>query len=110
VFSFSDLGPESSYVKYGFISDGEIEYLKGLGVVGDVNLDFINREGKRVPNRINDRVIALPISGIRKIRNVVGIAYGTRKGDITKAVLKGGIVDVLIVDRELADIVLSEIA
>ena len=110
VFSFSDLGPESSYVKYGFISDGEIEYLKGLGVVGDVNLDFINREGKHVPNRINDRVIALPISGIRKIRNVVGIAYGTRKGDITKAVLKGGIVDVLIIDRELADIVLSEIA
>ncbi len=110
VFSFSDLGPESSYVRYGFISEGEITYLKSLGAVGDVNLDFIDADGKHVPNRIFERIITLPISEIRKIRNVVGIAYGKRKGTITKAVLAGGVVNVLIIDRELAETVLSDSA
>ncbi len=106
VFSFSDLGPESSYVKYGFVSTDEITYLKSLGAVGDVNLDFIDKDGNHVPNKVYDRIITLPISDIRKIRNIVGIACGKRKGAITRAVLAGGIVNVLIIDRELAETVL----
>jgi DNA-binding transcriptional regulator LsrR (DeoR family) len=108
VFSFSDLGPESSYVKYGFISEEEISYLKGLGAVGDVNLDFIDKNGNHVPNRIFERMITLPIFEIRKIHNTIGIAYGNRKSAITGAVLDGGIVDILIIDRELADSILTE--
>ena len=103
VFSFSDLGPESSYSKYGFISTEELEYLKGLGAVGDVNLDFIDENGRQVPNKINDRVIALPISEIKKIKNVIGIAFGNRKLKITTAVLKGNIVNILIIDRSIAE-------
>jgi len=108
VFSFSDLGPESSYVKYGFISEEEIAYLKSLGAVGDVNLDFIDKDGNHVPNRIFDRIITFPIVEIRKIRNTIGIAFGKRKSVITRAVLAGGIVNVLIIDRELAENVLSD--
>lgn len=107
VFSFSDLGPESSYEKYGLIDRNEIKYLKELGAVGDVNLDFLNRQGEHIPNRINDRVIALPVSEIRKTRNVVGIACGARKSEITLAVLRGKIVNILIIDKKLADSVLS---
>ena len=79
-----------------------------MGIVGDVNLDFINHTGEHVPNKINDRVIALPISKIKKIRNVIGIAFGTRKAEITKAVLRGKIVNILIVDKNLAESVVSE--
>jgi len=107
VFSFSDIGPESSYSKYGFISIEELSYLKGLGIVGDVNLNFIDKNGVLVSNRINDRVIALPLSEIGKIRNVIGIAFGNRKIDITRAVLHSGIVDILIIDKILADGVLA---
>jgi len=107
VFSFSDLGPESSYVKYGLISTEEIEYLRSRSIVGDVNLDFLNMKGEHVPNRIYDRVIALPISEIKKIQNVVGIAFGVRKSEIARAVLRGNILDVLIIDRELAEAVAS---
>jgi DNA-binding transcriptional regulator LsrR (DeoR family) len=107
VFSFSDIGPESSYSKYEFISIEELSYLKGLGIVGDVNLNFIDKNGVLVSNRINDRVIALPLSEIGKIRNVIGIAFGSRKIDITRAVLHSGIVDILIIDKILADGVLA---
>jgi DNA-binding transcriptional regulator LsrR (DeoR family) len=106
VFSFSDIGPESSYSKYGFISIEELSYLKRLGIVGDGNLNFINMDGEHIPNKISDRVIALPIPDIGKIRNVVGIAFGSRKTDITRAVLRSGTVDILIIDKDLADGVL----
>jgi DNA-binding transcriptional regulator LsrR (DeoR family) len=107
VFSFSDLGSESSYVKYGLIGNEEIEYLRSRGIVGDVNLDFLDREGAHVPNKIYDRVIALPISEIVKIHNVVGIAYGMRKAEIARAVLSGNIFDILIIDLELAEAIIS---
>jgi DNA-binding transcriptional regulator LsrR (DeoR family) len=108
VFSFSDLGPESSYVKYGFISAEEISYLRSLGIVGDVNLNFLDETGNPVPNRINDRVIALGIPEIRIIPNVIGIALAARKAVIARAVLNRGIVDVLIIDRDLAEILVSD--
>jgi DNA-binding transcriptional regulator LsrR (DeoR family) len=103
VFSFSDLGPSSSYVKYGLINEEEIHYLRSMGAVGDVNLDFLDREGSHIPNSVYDRVIALPISEIVSIDNVVGIAYGLRKAEIAKAVLNGNIFDILIIDLKLAE-------
>jgi DNA-binding transcriptional regulator LsrR (DeoR family) len=60
-----------------------------------------------VPNNIYDRVIALPISEIVKIHNVVGIAYGLRKAEIARAVLHGNIFDILIIDLELAEAIIS---
>jgi len=109
VFSFSDLGPESSYVKYGLISREEIEYLRGMGIVGDVNLDFLDSRGVHVPNTLYDRVIALPIAEIVKIQNVVGIAYGLRKAEIAKAALNGNIFDILIIDLMLAEAIIADV-
>ena len=107
VFSYSDIGHESSYRKYGLIKNGELKYLKDMDIVGDVNLDFLNEKGERVPNRINDRVIAMPITEIKKIRNVIGLAYGERKVAVTLAVLKGRILNILIIDKIIADNIIS---
>jgi DNA-binding transcriptional regulator LsrR (DeoR family) len=103
IFSYSDIGHESSYSKYGLIRKEELNYLKKLDIVGDVNLDFLNDRGEHVPNKINDRVIALSIPEIKKIKNVFGIAYGERKVPVTQAVLKGNIVNILIIDKKVAD-------
>lgn len=103
VFSFSDIGPDCNYTKFGFLSDEDLEYLRGLGSVGDVNLDFIDAEGEHIPNRVFDRVITAPIADLKNVKNVIGVAYGKRKRDIARAVLKGRVVKVLIVDKSLAD-------
>jgi deoxyribonucleoside regulator len=103
VFSFGDLTPESSHLKYGVFSEDEIRYLREKGIVGDVNLNFIDRTGAFVENGIHDRVITLPLDQLLTIRNRIGIACGRRKVDITRAVLNGGIVNILVVDREIAE-------
>jgi DNA-binding transcriptional regulator LsrR (DeoR family) len=103
VFSFSDIGPDCNYARFGYLGEGELAYLRGLGSVGDVNLDFIDAEGTHIPNRIFDRVITCPVADLKKVKNVIGVAYGPRKRGITKAVLKGRIVKVLIIDKSLAE-------
>jgi DNA-binding transcriptional regulator LsrR (DeoR family) len=107
IFSYSDIGHESSYRKYGLIKNGELKYLKDMDIVGDVNLDFLNDKGEHVPNKISDRVIALPITEIKKIRNVIGIAYGVRKVAVTLAVLRGRIVNILVIDKNIADSIIG---
>jgi DNA-binding transcriptional regulator LsrR (DeoR family) len=103
VFSFSDIGLDCNYARFGFLSEEDLEYLRGLGSVGDVNLDFIDAEGTHIPNRIFDRVITAPIADLKSVKNVIGVAYGTRKRDIARAVLKGRIVKVLLIDKGLAE-------
>jgi deoxyribonucleoside regulator len=108
LFSFSNIDPDASHVRYGVIKEEEAAYLKSLGVIGDVNLDFIDKNGQHVPNDVFDRVIALPISEIKKIRTVIGIAVGNRKKEIVKALLKGQIVNILIIDRQIADHLIAD--
>lgn len=59
-------------------------------------------------NKINDRVIALPISEIKKIKNVIGIAFGERKLKVTTAVLRGNTVNILIIDRSIAEKIVNK--
>jgi len=108
LFSFSNIDPDASHVRYGVIKEEEAAYLKSLGVIGDVNLDFIDKNGQHVPNDVFDRVIALPISEIKKIRTVIGIAVGNRKKEIVKALLKGQIVNILIIDKQIADHLIAD--
>lgn len=59
-------------------------------------------------NKINDRVIALPISEIKKIKNVIGITFGERKLKVTTAVLRGNTVNILIIDRSIAEKIVNK--
>ncbi len=81
--------------------------MKKLGVVGDVNLNFIDEYGKHAPNKINERVLALSIPEIKKVKNVIGVAYGDRKVPVTRAVLRGSIVNILIIDKNIAEKVIK---
>ncbi len=103
LFSLGDFSLASSYVKLGILSDKELEYLKGLDIVGDINLHFINENGKYIPNDITKRVIALPLSDIQQVKNKIGVAVEKRKSAILKAALQGKYLDILLITKQLAD-------
>ncbi|MCJ7727654.1 MAG: winged helix-turn-helix transcriptional regulator, partial [Actinobacteria bacterium] len=66
----SDIGPDSTLIKTGSFSLEEFKYLDSLGVVGDVNLIFINENGKHVPNRIDERIVRISPDRLKKVKNV----------------------------------------
>ncbi len=102
IIGISDLGMDSTLIKTGSFTVEDFKYLESLGVVGDVNLIFIDENGKHVPNKIDERIVRLPLSGLKKINNLIGVAFGKRKLKVLLGALRGQIINVLFTDEETA--------
>ena len=77
--------------------------------VGYVCLHFLDREGNICDEEIDQNIIALPIYKIKQKEYRIGVAAGREKIDITYAALKAGIINVLIVDEDIAKSVAAHI-
>jgi len=109
LIGMSDIGTESSLIKTGNFNVKEFKYLGNLGVVGDVNLIFINENGEHVPNKIDDRIVRVSINRIKKIKNVIGVGFGDRKLKVILGALKGRIINILVTDENTAKNIISKI-
>ena len=84
-------------------SPQELKLLAARGAVGDICLRFFNRAGEQVLTELNERVISIELSELRKVRRVVGVAGGERKRDAIDGALAGKLVNVLITDLATAE-------
>ena len=66
IIGISDLGMDSTLIKTGSFTAEDFKYLKSLDVVGDVNLIFIDENGNHVPNKIDERIVRVPLEGLKK--------------------------------------------
>jgi DNA-binding transcriptional regulator LsrR (DeoR family) len=84
-------------------SSQELETLRAQGAVGDICLRFFNGEGLPVVSPLNDRVIGMDLTQLKKSARVVGVAGGSRKMAAVRGALMGRLVNVLITDRNTAE-------
>jgi len=103
----SDIGPDSTLIKTGCFSLEEFKYLDSSGVVGDVNLIFINEYGNHVPNRIDERIVRISPDRLKKVKNVIGVAFGRRKLKVILGALRGGLINILFTDQETAENIIN---
>ncbi|MOA26235.1 Sorbitol operon regulator [compost metagenome] len=92
----------STMERYGYLNETVLQELKELDTVADINSRFINREGQIVKHSINQTVIGVGLEKLRKVGNVVGLAFGLHKIDSIKAALKGGYIHMLVTDEATA--------
>jgi deoxyribonucleoside regulator len=102
IIGISDLGMDSTLIQTGSFTAEDFKYLKSLNVVGDVNLIFIDENGNHVPNKIDERIVRVPLEGLKKINHVIGVAFGKRKLKVLLGALRGQIINVLFTDEETA--------
>jgi deoxyribonucleoside regulator len=102
VIGMSDIGESSTMIKSGNFNVEDFKYLKSIGVVGDVNLIFIDRNGNTVQNKIEGRILRASPDRIKKIKNVIGVAFGDNKTEVIRAAISGKIISTLITDEETA--------
>ena len=98
---------DNTLLKIKEFSQNDMDYLKELGIVGDINLNWLNIKGMPVKNRITERTLLIPYEQIRKIKNVIGVAYGKNKLQIIMAVLCGNLISNLITDENTARLIAS---
>ena len=84
------------------IAEADQRELRELGAVGDVCFRFFDADGKPVKSTLDQRLIGITLPELAKIPRRIGVAGGERKFSAIRGALRGGWVNVLITDLELA--------
>ncbi|MEU6721877.1 sugar-binding transcriptional regulator [Nonomuraea sp. NPDC046802] len=84
------------------VSQADQEELRALGAVGDVCLHFFDAEGRQVDSGFDQRVVGIDVDAFRSVGRRVGVAGGLRKVSAIKAAVKGGWINILITDLQVA--------
>ena len=96
-------GTEHTLEKAGYMTEEERRRLVESGAIGDMCLQFYDKDGNTEPfGFYNDRVAAMPLEEIRRIPSKIGIAGGIRKAEAVVGAIRGGYINTLITDNECA--------
>jgi hypothetical protein len=68
-----------------FFTSKEFESAKKLGAVGEVNLRFIDKDGKPVATKLDDRVIGITLKQLKQAETRIGVAGGASKYQAIRA-------------------------
>ncbi|MCL1965007.1 MAG: sugar-binding transcriptional regulator [Firmicutes bacterium] len=94
--------------KSGILNRNDFVYLGMQGAVGDILSHFINKEGVLIESPLEERLISTPLSALKDLRNVIGVAAGESKVEAIRAALRGKYLDVLITDDSTAERLVSD--
>lgn len=98
-----NIGTDATIFKGGYFNANEINQLSSMGIVGSINLNFINNNGNVIKTYLNDRIIDIyPIERFKNINNIISVVFGSNKIKPLKAALKGKIIKYFITDENTA--------
>lgn len=103
----SVLPPLCSLLQTGYITEEELRVITQKGAVGDILNRFYDLRGELVSAPVHQRIIGLPPSDLRRIKQVVGVAGGEEKAPAIVGALRGGYIDCLVTDDRAARAVLA---
>ena len=98
----------SSLNPRAYIPRTELDLLLRAGAVGDVFSYFIDAQGHVVETPIHERLISLTIEQVRAVDSLLGVAVGSIKAKAVLGAIRGGFVNILVADSQLAEALLSE--
>ncbi len=100
--------PSTTLYKDGFIKKEDFNNSISSDCVGDINSYFYDKDGIECHTILRDRVIAMNLDQLRKVRYVMGVAGGENKVDAIVGAMKGRIINILVTDSKTAEIILSK--
>lgn len=108
IFSVGNLERPSVLYEMGVINEDIYREIREMGGIGDCCSHFIDKSGNVLDEKLDSRVIATPLSVIKKIPNKMLIAVGKEKTEVITAALKGGLADSLYIDAPTAEEILKQ--
>lgn len=88
----------------------ETTVMRLKGAVGDIAGIIINEHGGVVDAEFQERCISIGYEQLRKIPRKIAVAAGSGKAQATIAAARGGLISGLVVDSDLANAILSQLA
>ncbi|WP_026700020.1 sugar-binding transcriptional regulator [Salibacterium aidingense] len=102
VVGMGDPFKNSTMEEIGYLQTEDLHSLRKAGVVGDISSKFFDAVGEEVDHPLNHRVIGLDLPDLKKIPKVIGIVESLYKLESIEAALKGGYLNVLVIDDRTA--------
>jgi DNA-binding transcriptional regulator LsrR (DeoR family) len=96
-----------SLILYHDVIQEQAAELRALGAVGDLLGTFIGSDGQIIDHPLNDCVMALHPDDLKAIPTSILVAGGMAKLEIIRAVLRGGYVNMLVTDENVAEALLA---
>lgn len=91
-----------------YLYTSEQQELRQMGVVGDINARFFDREGTELPASVHERTIGMRLSDLKRVPRVIAVAGGDGKVDAIHAALQGNNIGVLVTDCFTAQKILDK--
>ncbi|MFJ9761980.1 sugar-binding transcriptional regulator [Streptomyces sp. NPDC101149] len=82
--------------------------LKAMGAVGDVCARYFDAMGEPVAAPFNDRLIGIDLAQLSKVERRIGVAGGLNKVAAIRGAVRGGWINILITDIEVARDLLAD--
>lgn len=92
---------------YDAVGPREQRTLRKLGVRAEISGVLIDADGKPVRAELTQRMIGVSAVQLRRVPEVMAIAYGTGKAPAVDAALRGGLVRSLVTHRTLAEVLVA---
>ncbi|MDR1256627.1 MAG: hypothetical protein LBJ86_02645 [Spirochaetaceae bacterium] len=100
ILGVGGMNDEATILKTGMLSKNDLLQLRMQGAVGDILCHYIDGDGSTLAARFDDRLISAPLSLIKTLSNVVGVAAGREKLAAIRGCLSYGYIDTLITSEE----------
>jgi len=102
VIGIGALHDRATLIREGYMGKNDFEILKMKGAVGDLLSQFYDIDGNVLDLPFHRRQISTPIEFLKSLNNVIAVAGGLEKKEAIRGALKGGYIDVLITDEQVA--------
>ena len=100
--------PQSSIYNSGYLTDEEMEMLKNDNAVTDICGYGIDIDGNPVETVTTNRIIGINLDTLKTIPIRMGCSSGINKTQAVLGALRGGYINVLVIDEETANAVMIE--
>jgi deoxyribonucleoside regulator len=97
----------SSFLRAGLFTVSDLAALRRSGVVGEMVGRFFDAQGRDDGIEINQRIIGIELSDLRRIPQVLAVARGIAKAPSIRGALNGKFLNVLATDDVTARAILS---
>lgn len=94
---------KSILAQYGVMDEEEQKLVSEYGTVGDIALRFFDKNGQECSGDLNKKLISIGFEQFKKIKRKITVAAGLEKAYTLDCALKGKLIDVLILEEELAE-------
>lgn len=93
----------------GYLTPEELQELRSQHVAGDMFMRFFDQNGQECETSLKHRTLAIDFATFKKIKTKIAVVAGDYKVQTILAALRGGLINVLIIDYYLGKALLEAV-